>query len=123
MSLVGEPLPLQVFAEVWIPEVVKSHLENRGILRATMIETFDDPQFAVRAAKLIGHISSRLAAIVQNPSKRRDKHAQNIQQSMAAIMAILDQDLFYLREGKPHKLSKEKIERLKRIFVASMDTP
>ena len=125
VDLVGtKPLQVEAFAEVWIPEVVESHFEHRGILRATMIETFDDPKFAIRAAKLVRYISTKLADVIAIPpsTKDRDEHIHNIEQSMGAVMAILDQDLFYLRDGKPRRLSTKKIERLKRIFVASMAT-
>ena len=79
---------------------------------------------AIRAAKLVRYISTKLADVIAIPpsTKDCDEHIHNIEQSMGAVMAILDQDLFYLRDGKPRRLSTKKIERLKRIFVASMAT-
>ena len=118
----GKKLPLDTFTEVWVPEVVQSHYEHRGLIRAAMIETFDDPQFAIRAGKLLHHIATKLAQIISDPLNDNDAHILNIAYSMRAIMAILDQDLFYLREGKAHKPSDEQIARLKRIFEASMNT-
>ncbi len=119
-TMAGATLSVEAFAEIWIPEVVQSHFENRGLFRATMIETLDDPEFAIRAGKLIRYVSTMLAKIVADPSNDRDAHVRNIEQSMRVVMAVLDQDLLYVRQGRPRKLSAEKINRLKRIFIASM---
>ncbi len=118
----GRTLDLDTFADIWIPEVVQSHFANRGIFRAAMIETFDDPQFAIRAGKLLRHVSTKLARVVADPSRSRDDHVHNIEQSMRVVMAVLDQDLLYVRQGNPRKLSANKVERLKRIFKASMSS-
>ncbi len=41
-------------AELLVPELVRSHTENRGVLRAVLVESLDDPLF-------VGHTSWVLA--------------------------------------------------------------
>ncbi|MEM8768968.1 MAG: TetR family transcriptional regulator [Pseudomonadota bacterium] len=119
-AMAGRRLSLEAFTELWIPEVVQTHFENRGLFRATMIETLEDPEFAIRGGKTVRYVSSRLAKIVANPWDTEDAHIRNIEQSMRAVMAILDQDLLYVRQDRLRKLSAERVNRLKRIFRASM---
>lgn len=114
------PMDIQEFADLWVPDAVQSHFDAHGILRATMMETFDDPQFAIRAGKLIRHVATKLSEVVVNRSSSRDEHVRNVERSMRVIMTVLDQDMLYLRKGRPRKLSAEKIDWLKRIFVASL---
>ncbi|MEM9407815.1 MAG: TetR family transcriptional regulator [Acidobacteriota bacterium] len=115
-----ELLTPEEFADLWMPEAVKSHLEHRGILRAVMLEAFDDPQFGARATDLIRHVSKALANLIVNTSRTRAEHVGHVQQSVGAVMTILDREVLFLREGKSRKLSAEKVDWLKRIFVASM---
>ena len=86
VALVGpQTMEPEQFVELWIPEVVKSHLDNHGLLRATMIESLDDPEFAVRATKLVRYISTRLAEVIRNHSGRQEAHIRNIEESMRLL--------------------------------------
>lgn len=105
-------------AESFIPALLRSHDENRGIFRATLIESMHDPLFSERAMKLVKTVATTLAAYITPTAKRRDHHVLNVQRTLFVMIAILDQDLFYLKTAP--RRSKVEIARLERIFVASL---
>lgn len=114
-----EAVPPAMAAELLVPELVRSHTENRGILRATLVEALDDPLFIERALKLVHSISELLAKHIARTAKRKDRHVANVQQALGAVIAILDQSLFY-DKSSTRKVPSAEIARLQRIFVASL---
>lgn len=108
-------------AEMLVPELVNSHTENRGILRATLVESLDDPRFIGRAASLIQSISEIIAERTARTAKRKDRHVANVAQAMATVVAVLDQNLFY-DKSSTRRVPKAEVTRLQRIFVASLSS-
>ncbi len=106
-------------AEQLVPELVRFHVEHRGILRATMIESLDDPLFVERAVKLVRAIAELVAEHTTRTAKRKDRHVTNVQQALGAVIAILDQSLFFDKSDTP-SVSGAEVARLQRIFVASL---
>ena len=108
-------------AEVLVPDLVRFHTENRGILRATLLESLDDPLFVERAARLVRSTAEIIAEHTTRTAKRKDRHVTNVQQAIGAVVAILDQSLFF-DKSSTRRISHTEVARLKRIFVASLDT-
>lgn len=106
-------------AESFIPEIVRAHAENRGILRAALIESLDDPRFIARAAGLLRSIAVCVAEHTTRTAKSEDLHVANIERSLRWVIAILDQGLF-LEKSRPRRLSDAEAARLRRMFVASL---
>lgn len=106
-------------SKMLVPEIVTSHTENRGILRATLVESLDDPVFIGRAATLVHSISEAVAERTARTAKRKDRHVANIAQAIAAVVAILDQSLFY-DKSSTRQVPKAEVARLQRIFLASL---
>lgn len=110
--------PVEV-AEQLVPALIRFHAENRGILRATLVESLDDPIFIERAAMLVRSIAELIAEHTTRTAKRKDRHVVNIQRAMGAVIAILDQTLFF-EKGSTGRVSNSEIARLQRVFVASL---
>ncbi|GEM_PF-5434239 len=114
-----DTVTVEHLAELLIPELVRSHVENRGILRAALIESLDDPVFTERAAKFVASIAELIADHTVRTASRRDRHVSNVARTLLAIIAILDQTLFFAKSSPP-RISSSEIARLRRIFVASL---
>ena len=112
-------MPPAELAKSLVPEIIDSHIENRGILRATLVESLDDPLFIERAANLIHSISEAIAECTQRTAKGKDRHVANIGQAIATVVAILDQNHFYDRSST-RRPPKAEVARLQRIFLASL---
>ena len=110
----------ETFADLWIPSAVVNHIEHHGLIRATMIETLEDPRFAQRASSLVTHISTELSDIVINPFPNREAHIHNIADSIGAVLSILNMHHLYLRKYRQQSLDDTSLNRLKRMFAASL---
>lgn len=108
-------------AKMLVPEIVNSHTENRGILRATLVESLDDPLFVGRAGNLVHSISEALAERTARTARRKDRHVANLAQAIATVVAVLDQNLFY-DKSSTRRVPKVEVARLQRIFVASLSS-
>ena len=114
-----EPVPPAEIAALLIPGIVQGHTENRGILRATLVESLDDPLFVERAMKLFGSISEIVAEHIARTAQRKDRHVANVGLALGAVIAILDQSLFY-DKSSTRRVPNAEVARLQRIFVASL---
>ena len=65
-------------AEPLIPAIVRSHNENRGILRAALVESIHDPLFPERAAKFVYAVAVSIAEHITPTAKRKDDHVANV---------------------------------------------
>jgi len=108
-------------ARLLVPELIKFHTENRGVLRATLIESLQDPLFIVRAAHLIHSVAKAVAEHTTRTASRRDRHVENVMKAIGAVIAILDQELFYDKRST-RQVSRSEAARLERIFLASLGT-
>lgn len=108
-------------AELLVPDLVRFHAENRGILRAALVESLDDPMFVERAARLVHATAQIVAEHTTRTASRKDRHVANVQKAMGAVIAILDQSLFFDKRST-HRVSSTEVARLKRIFLASLDS-
>ena len=121
ISTSGDKLVTPVeLAEGLVPDMVRSHIENRGIIRATLVESLDDPGFGRRAMKLVRTIATMIASQTTLTAKTKEEHAINIQRAMGSVIAILDQNLFYDKTSL-RSVPEEEVARLVRIFQASLD--
>ena len=106
-------------AELLVPDLVRFHAENRGVLRATMVESLDDPLFVERSIGLVRAIAELIAEHTTRTAKRKDRHVFNVQQAIGAVLAILDQGLF-MEKRSTRPAPPSEVARLQRIFLASL---
>ena len=107
-------------AERLVPDLVRSHMEYRGVYRAITIESLDDPQFVKRAQKLVQTLAFMIAAHTMPTAKQKKAHIMNVQEAMGTVLAILDRKLF-VPQPATRRASAKEIARLQRIFLASFD--
>ena len=113
------PLTPAEVAELLVPGMAQFHAENRGILRATLVESLDDPLFGERAARLVRSAAEIIADHTTRTAKRKDRHVSNVQYALGSVVAILDQTLFSDKKTT-RRVSNTGVARLQRIFVASL---
>ncbi|AWZ01962.1 HTH-type transcriptional regulator EthR [Rhodobiaceae bacterium] len=121
----GVKMPLDQLCRQMIEGLVEGHLKNRGVLRAALMESLVDPRFAQRALGLVRAISAQAATLIDVPPARGEHMANEVELAVLTIISILDQDLFFglgpgFDKNSHHKKSKQELDRLCRIFLASI---
>ena len=123
--LEGSRLTPERFAHMLVGSTLHLHAANRGLLRAVLIESITDPSFAERAQHQMRESSRALARVIDAKGVSLARRAEAIESAQLAVMAILDQELFYgeallgARRARAAKSPKE-IARLERIALAAM---
>ncbi len=129
LSSLGERrLTVEELAGFLVGGVVRGHGENRGVIRAVLIESLRDPVFAERASGLVRRVAVLAAAAIASPNTGRAGMASRIEVGILTLMAVLDQDLFFgtalsTAQRSGDDLPTHDAERLRRIFLAAVDSP
>jgi len=118
-AAVYREIALTELAGMLIPNLVRFHTANRGVLRAMLVEALEDPVFIQRAGRMVRSLAELIAAHTQPTRRSRDQHVADVEQAFGSVIAILDQSLFYQKRS-PRQVSEEEIARLQRIFLASL---
>lgn len=125
-ALEGKRVPPRRFAKLLVSAAVALHEENGGLLRAVLVESLSDPVFAERGQRLVQATGAAFAPVVSARGVSIAARARAIEIAMLAVMAVLDQELFYGEallgtHGGAGRDSEERSARLERIAVAAMD--
>ena len=83
-------------AHHWVARVVRSHREQRGILRAVAIEAFQDERYRQRARAAMTRLSDTAVEALRPFRGKRPQRAFDADVAFAVrlVIAILDQQLF-----------------------------
>ena len=123
----GKKLAPKRFAGLLVASAIRLHQQNAGLLRAVLIESLTDLEFAERGRRLVRHTGEALAPALDVSSVSKARRADAIESALLAVMAILDQELFYGRAllGKKRTGAEpaERIARLERVAIAAMHLP
>ena len=120
-----EKLSLDEFAAGFVDSLVESHLAHRGVIRAVLIESIKDATFAERASQLVTTVSKLVAPVVDLPHLTLRRVSTEVGVGVLTLLAVLDQGLFFgsvlsTVQGQSGRPSKKELERLRRVFLASM---
>ncbi len=123
-----DALTLEELTIPLVEAVVASHGENRGVIRAVLIESLRDPAFAERAGGLVRTIAGLAASTLAVTDADRDQMTKRIETGVLTLMAILDQDLFFgtalsTAQPSPDAGPTHNVERLQRVFLATVSLP
>ncbi len=119
-------LSMDEFSAAVVDALVESHFASRGVVRAVLIESLNDARFGERASQLVKTISKLAASLVDVPNLSPRRVSSEVEVGVLTLLAVLDQDLFFgsklsaiqSSSGRP---SKKALERLRRVFLASME--
>ena len=125
--LAGRRLAPRRFARLLVDAAVRLHSSNAGVLRAVLIESLTDLEFAERGQRLVKDTGAAFAPVLDAPGVSKARRARAIESGLLAVMAVLDQELFYgeslLGSSRGRSKPAERIARLERIALAAMDLP
>ncbi|MCR9098060.1 MAG: TetR/AcrR family transcriptional regulator [bacterium] len=121
----GAKLPPGPFAKLLVGSAVRLQAVHAGLLRAVLIESLTDRVFAQRGQQLVRDTGDALASALDAKGSSRARRARAIESALLAVMAILDQELFYGAAllGERRIRPAERIARLERIALAAMNLP
>ncbi|MCP3986618.1 MAG: TetR/AcrR family transcriptional regulator [bacterium] len=124
-DLGDDKLSLDEFSAGLVDSLVESHLAHRGVIRAVLIESIRDATFAERASHLVTTVSKLVAPLLDIPGLTPRRISNEVGVGVLTLLAILDQDLFFgsalsTIQGQSGRPSKKELERLRRVFLASM---
>ncbi len=126
IAFVPGRLTLSRLAAIFVMTQLQLYRQNRGLIRAVLMESFTDDGIASRAREFYRENARFLARCV-DPNGASPPHlVDDIEAGMLAVKAMLDQEFNLTRApgpgfDMPVALVKEKAQRLQRIFLACFD--
>ena len=118
-ELHGRRLPLDEFSVFLVDAIVPVRTQQRGLIRAVLIASLNDPGFGPRATALLLEHSKLFASVLDAPKVSRKRLLSEVGLGLLAAIAILDQALFIGPAAA--RRTKRQLDRMARVVAASMD--
>lgn len=105
-------------------ELIRTHVANRGVLRAALMEALVDPGFVDRVQQVTRDVAKAVTPLLNAARPPRSIPAADVETGLQTVLAVLDQDLFLgarTSRGAPASRAMREPEWLNRLFLTAID--